>query len=386
MSLYYCTQPIAPPAEPTLAPPCLLGLAAQVPNYVHDLDTVVDKARWWVRYFDAAFQDKVCKIFRNAGVNTRYTALPLDAIFEPLSFEEKNDLYKAHIVPLAEQALLKALAQAGLTPQDVDCIISTSCTGHMSPSLDVHLMNRLGMKPHVHRLPVMEMGCIGGTVGLSYVETYLRAYPNQTVALICGELTSVTFQRDDFSWANIVSTAIFADGVGCAIFGPPTQSAAPDPFKSPPSPPAQIGPRAHIVCSTMTHFHDTVDLLGFTLTNSGLKMILDAEVPDTINRHFDSVIDGVLSPDRLTLANIDHIAIHPGGRKILHQLSLKLAQYGKSTPESWAILREFGNMSSATVLFILERLHQKPIQAGDKGLVIGFGPGFTASSVLLEWR
>lgn len=348
--------------------PKIISLATANPPYLCPVEAAVDQAKTWVNQFDEIFQTKVGKIFRNAEVDQRYGILPLDQIFASRSLEEKNAIYRESIVSYSEIVLREALEKAHLNPTDIDCIITTSCTGHMSPSLDAFLVNRLGMRQSIQRLPVMEMGCIGGAVGLIYAENYLRAYPDRYVALISAELTSITFQRDDYSLANIVSTAIFGDGIACAILGPTQENR-----------PAIIGSRMH-------HFSETTELLGFNLSSSGFHMVLDERLPEYIRREFKAFTEPLLEQSGYTLEDIDHFVVHPGGKKILQNIELILRPYGKQLADSRQVLRQYGNMSSATVLFILQRFLEKSIQPGEKGIILGFGPGLTASAMLLEWR
>jgi alkylresorcinol/alkylpyrone synthase len=358
------------PLSPNMSPK-ILGIETSLPPYEVTLEALLPWVREWVKTGDPAFQDKVERIFRHAEVDRRYTVLPLDEIFRPRSFAAANQIYRTEIVPLAENAVRKALAATQLEPTEIDCLIVTSCTGHMSPSLDAFLINRLGMRTDVQRMPVMEMGCIGGAVGLMYAENYLRAYPHHKVALVAAELTSVTFQREDFSWANIVSSAIFGDGVACAILG---QS-------------EKIGPR--IVASRMHHFPDSIDLLGFDLSDSGFRMVLAPELPDVIRANFHEFMAPLLQSIGWCFPDVEQFIVHPGGKKILHNVELQLRKEkgvrNLELTDSRSVLREMGNMSSATVLFILQRLLARPIPTGEKGMLLGFGPGLTAASCLLEW-
>ena len=345
----------------------ILALSTVLPPHTAPLADVLPYSARWVQHQDEAFQQKTEKIFKNAQVDCRHSVVSLEHVFSRMTLDEKNALYQTHAVDLSETLLRQALDDAKLNPTDIDCLIVTSCTGHMSPSIDAVLVNRLGMKPSVQRLPVMEMGCMGGAAGLIYAENYLRAYPNHTVALITVELPTITFQHDDYSWANVVSTALFGDGAACAILGPSNT----------------LGPA--IVRSAMYHFPDTTHLLGYNLTSTGFSMVLDEALPETIRQHFDQMIAELLDPEGLTLKDIDHFIIHPGGKKILHNIGLVLAAHGKSVDTSKSVLRDCGNLSSATVLFILKRFMDQPVKAGDRGLLLGIGPGLTACSVLLEW-
>ena len=357
-----------------MSDPQILSVATVVPGYEHSLQDVVEQAQVWVSHQEKPFRTKVERIFRRAGVNKRYTILPLDALFSPMTLAEKNDRYCTYIVDYAETALRDALAQAGLQPADLDCLIITSCTGHMSPSPDAFLINRLNLKPTIQRMPIMEMGCIGGVVGLMYAENYCRAYPGRYAAVIAAEFTSLTFQREDFTWANIVSTAIFGDGVACAILSSQGASTAP-----------------RIRASGMHHFPDTTSLLGFNLGNTGFSMILGADLPYVIREHFITIVAPLLASINWTWDSLEEVLIHPGGLKILNELESLLVVQGTSLTKteifqfaiSREILRDYGNMSSATVLFLLQKMRsQSP--ANRRVLLAGFGPGLTAGTLLIE--
>jgi len=348
--------------------PKVISIATVLPEHEVWMVDILEIARLWVSEKDPVFQRKVDRIFRNSGVKKRYTVLPIADTFKPMTLDAKNGIYRTKILDYAEQAVRDALTQAHLTAQDIDCLIVTSCTGHMSPSIDAFLMNRMEMKPSVQRLPVMEMGCIGGLAGLIYAENYLRAYPDKKVALVTAELTSITFQNDDFSWANVVSSAIFGDGIACAILGDTPEN------------------RPEIRASSMYHFKDSIDLLGFDLSSTGFRMVLDKHLPERISEQFENFVSPILEQAHWKLEEIDHFLVHPGGEKILRNIEALLQPVGKRLDSSRAVLHEMGNISSATILFILKSYLDRSIPSGKKALLLGFGPGLTAASILLEWQ
>ncbi len=354
--------------------PQILSIATMTPPNEVLLDEVVQQAQLWVTEQKIEFQAKVNRIFKRAGVLKRYTTLPLKQVFQPMTFAEKNDIYRTHIVDYAEKALMDALNKLNLKPVDLDCLIVTSCTGHMTPSLDAFLVNRLGLKSSIQRLPVMEMGCIGGVAGLMYAENYCRAYPGKYAAIIAAELTSVTFQREDFSWANVVSTAIFGDGIACVIMG---------------NLPSVSQPRLRF--SSMHHFPDSTHLLGYNLGNNGFQMVLEPELPSVIRSQFLSIISSALGAIGWSLDDSMAFLVHPGGLKILSEIESLLGPLSQSNHADQAfrlglsrqVLRDYGNMSSATVFFLLKQwleLDTRP----EKALMVGFGPGLTAGVILLE--
>ena len=345
-------------------------MGRQLPQYSRTTDEVIPYIRKWISGQEERFQRKVIKIFENAGVDKRYSIMDADDVFEATSFEEKNELYLDESVKLGEQALTKALKNAELKADEIDFIITVSCTGIMIPSLDAYLINRMGMKQDIVRLPVTEMGCAAGVSGIIYANNFLKANPGKRAAVVAVESPMATFQHGDFSMVNIVSAAIFGDGAAAVILSS-------DPMD------AQEGPE--IVDEAMYHFYGAEHMMGFKLRNTGLQMILDKTVPETIADHFPMIINPFLERNGLTIEDIDHLIFHPGGKKIVRTVEDLFGVLGKSIEDTKEVLRLYGNMSSVTVLYVLERfMNRQPVE-GERGLMLSFGPGFSAQRILLEW-
>ena len=291
-----------------------------------------------------------------------------DEVFAATSFEERNDIYIRECTKMAEQSLQKALVKARWQARDLDYIITVSCTGIMIPSVDAYLINSLQMKQDIVRLPVTEMGCAAGVSGIIYAKNFLKANPGKKAAVVAVESPMATFQLNDFSMANIVSAAIFGDGAAAILLS----SCAGD-----------DGPE--IIGEEMYHFFDAAYMMGFKLTNSGLQMILDETVPETIATHFPKIIHPFLERNHTNIDEISHLIFHPGGRKIIQTVEELFGSLGKNIDDTRQVLKEYGNMSSVTVLYVMERFLEKNIPAGDKGLMLSFGPGFSAQSILLQW-
>ena len=343
-------------------------VAKQLPQYSRETAEIMPFLDVWLANQDERFIRKVKKIFEGANVDKRYSIMHPEEVFSLTSFEDRNAIYSREMIILGEQVLQKALKQASWKPEELDYIITVSCTGIMIPSLDAYLINRLNLRQDIVRLPVTEMGCVGGVSGLIYAKNFLKANPNKKAAVIAVESPSATFQLDDFSMANIVSAAIFGDGASCVLL-----SSYED----------EVGPT--IVDEAMYHFYDKENMMGFELTNKGLKMVLDIEVPETIGEHFPAIIYPFLKRNQLSIADIDHLIFHPGGKKIVHLVEDLFHDLGKNINETKEILRLYGNMSSATVLYVLEEIMNKSPLQGEKGLMLSFGPGFTAQRILIEW-
>lgn len=345
------------------------AVSKAIPEYSRTTEEIIPFLDVWLDGQEDRFIRKVKKIFENAAVDKRYSIMSPNEVFTKTSFEEKNRIYIRESIELGSRCLSSAIEKANWNAEDIDYIITVSCTGIMIPSLDAYLINRLKMKQDVVRLPVTEMGCAAGVSGIIYATNFLKANPGKRAAIVAVESPSATFQLDDFSMANIVSAAIFGDGAACVLLS---------------SHEADEGPE--IIAQEMYHFHDAETMMGFDLTNSGLKMVLDVEVPDTIEAHFPAIIHPFLAKNNLKIGDIDHLIFHPGGKKIVQLVEGLFGSMGKNINDTKEILRMFGNMSSATVLYVLERF-MEPGKAitGDKGLMLSFGPGFSAQRVLLKW-
>lgn len=346
----------------------IVTVAKQLPKYSSDTVEVLPMLDTWLYGQETRFIKKVKKIFEGAAVNTRYSIMDPIEVFTATSFEDKNNIYSREVIILGEQVLEKALKKAGWDPSTLDYIITVSCTGIIIPSLDAYLINKLKLRQDIVRLPVTEMGCVAGVSGLLYAKNFLKGNPNKRAAVIAIEAPTATFQLDDFSMSNIVSAAIFGDGAACCLLSSYVEDYGPT-----------------ILDELMYHFFNTEHIMGFKLTNSGLKMILGTEVPDTIAQHFGDIIHPFLKKNNLEIRDIDHMIFHPGGKKIVMTVEKLFSEWGKNIDHTKEILLQYGNMSSATVLYVLERVMDKnPIQ-GELGLMLSFGPGFSAQGLLLKW-
>ncbi len=343
-------------------------VTTQLPEFSRETADILPFLDVWLTNHDDRFKRKVKKIFEGANVDKRYSIMSPEEVFSLHSFEERNAIYAREMIILGEKVLKKALNKANWQPETIDFIITVSCTGIMIPSLDAYLINKLGLKQDIVRLPVTEMGCVGGVSGIIYAKNFLKANPNKRAAIITVESPTATFQLDDYSMANIVSAAIFGDGAACVLLS---------------SYENEIGPT--ILDESMYHFYDNEHLMGFELTNKGLKMILDIDVPDTIEQHFPDILHPFLKRNELTIQDIEHLIFHPGGKKIITLVEGLFSELGKNINDTKEVLRLYGNMSSATVLYVLDRIMDNQPQTGEKGVMLSFGPGFTAQRVLLEW-
>ncbi|MEO9513302.1 MAG: 3-oxoacyl-[acyl-carrier-protein] synthase III C-terminal domain-containing protein [Flavobacteriaceae bacterium] len=346
----------------------VIGVSKQLPKYSRKTSDIIPFIDRWLFGQEDRFRRKVVKIFEGAGVDCRYGIMDIEEVFTATTFEEKNNIYTKEVKALGEGALDKALKNANWQPSSLDYIITVSCTGIMIPSLDAYLVNALGLRQDVVRLPVTEMGCAAGVSGLIYASHFLKSNPGKRAAIVAVESPTATFQLEDFSMANMVSAAIFGDGAACVLLS---------------SEMGAKGPR--IMGEEMYHFANATHLMGFDLTNTGLKMILDPSVPAVIAQHFSKIVNPFLEKHNSKIEAVDHLIFHPGGKKIVQTVEELFGKLGKNIDDTREVLRSYGNMSSVTVLYVLERFLTKKIQAGEQGMVLSFGPGFSAQRVLLEW-
>ena len=344
------------------------AVSKALPEYSRATAEIIPFLDIWLKDQDERFVKKVKKIFEGASVDRRYSFMSPEEVFSDLSFEERNDIYIREGIKLGEAALRSALEKANWQATDLDYIITVSCTGIMIPSLDAYLINKLQLRQDIIRLPVTEMGCAAGISGIIYAKNFLKANPNKRAAVIAVESPTATFQLNDFSMANIVSAAIFGDGAACVLLSSYEDEKGPE-----------------IVAEEMYHFYDAEQMMGFKMTNTGLQMVLDVAVPETIAENFPAIIHPFLAKNSLAIEDISHLIFHPGGKKIVQLVESLFSDLGKNINYTKEILRLYGNMSSATVLYVLERFMDEEIPQGEHGLMLSFGPGFSAQRVLLKW-
>lgn len=346
----------------------IVAVTKALPKYCRETKEIIPFVDLWLQNQDDRFKRKVIKIFEGAAVDRRYSIMDPAEVFMATSFEDKNNIYARECKKLGATVLENALLKANWGPESLDYIITVSCTGIMIPSLDAYLINALNLRQDIVRLPVTEMGCAAGVSGLIYAHNFLKANPNKRIAIVAVESPTATFQLNDYSMANMVSAAIFGDGAACVLLSSEENATGPQ-----------------IIGEDMYHFRDTAHLMGFDLTNHGLKMILDPAVPETIASHFPDIVHPFLERYGSDITKVDHLIFHPGGKKIVQTVEALFGSLGKNIDDTRAVLKEYGNMSSATVLYVLERFMEKGIAPGEQGLVLSFGPGFSAQRVLLEW-
>jgi len=343
--------------------PQLLSIATAVPQHVFQRDAIMAGAK---RAFDgqAAEMDRLMPIYANAGVDQRYFCMPLDWYFQPHGWAERNRLFLEHALALMESATRDCLDAADLAVEDIDAIVAVSSSGIATPSLDALLMDRMGMRADVMRLPVFGLGCAGGVLGLARAAATARAHPGARVLLVVVELCGLTFRVNDQSKSNIVATALFGDGAAAVLLGPGTRNEP-------------------VVTAWGEHrWPGSLDVMGWQVEDDGMAVIFSHNIPALVAARFRPALDAFLAGHNLSLALIDRFLCHPGGAKVVVALEQALDLPDHALAHEREVLRLYGNMSAATVLFVLQRGLAQDMSG--RTLVSGLGPGFTAGFVLIE--
>lgn len=342
--------------------PRLISLATAVPSHVLRQDDIREAGR---SVFGASKErfERLLPVYANAGIETRYSCVPLEWYLEPHGWRDRSLLFVEHATDLLERATRVCLARAGLTIQDVDAIVAVSTSGIATPSLDALLMERLDMRRDLRRLPIFGLGCAGGVLGLARAAEMARVAPGERVLFVVAELCGLTFRRDDYSKSNVIATALFGDGAAAALISG-----------------RGTGP---ILGSAGEHtWPDSLDIMGWDVQEDGLKALFSRDIPALVRTQLRSVAEKFLSRHGLSFEDIRHFVCHPGGAKVLTALeeAFKLAE--GTLAEGRKVLLDYGNMSAATVLFVLDRM----LKNGSHGkmLLTALGPGFTAAFQLLE--
>ncbi|MFK8909178.1 type III polyketide synthase [Streptomyces sp. YS-3] len=326
-------------------------------------------------------KDLVRRLHAAAGVESRHLALPLDRYRDLGGFGESNRVFVELATALGAEAVERALAEAGVRPQDVDLVVSTTVTGIATPSLDARLAERTGLRPDVRRMPLFGLGCSAGAAGLARVHDFLDSRPDGIALLLSTELCSLTLQRADMSMANLVAGSLFGDGVAALVAVGRDRS-------RPPSPAASCGfgasgPTVRAVRSRL--YPGSGHLLGWDVGDWGFRLVLGPELPELVRLHVSEEIESFLAEHDLKPGDVTAWICHPGGPKILDALADELGLPDAALAASRRALAAHGNLSSASVLHILKDTQNNRPPPGSTGLMIGFGPGFSSELVLLDW-
>jgi alkylresorcinol/alkylpyrone synthase len=349
--------------------PTIRSVARALPPHYADQEQLIAAFRdaWAKQHFNV---DRLEDLHRAVGVGGRHLAMPLAAYDDLRSFQARNDAWTKVATELGEKAVRDAVSKAGLALGDVSHIFFVTVTGLATPSIDARLCNRLDLRPDIRRTPIFGLGCVAGAAGTSRMSDWLRGYDDRHAVLLAVELCSLTLQREDLSIANIIASGLFGDGAAAMVMSGDKAGGS--------------GPR--VVAATSVFYKDTERVMGWDFVDTGFKVVLSAKVPQVVSEHVREDVDGFLKSQGLDRSKIKHWVAHTGGPKVLQAFETALELPKQALERSWKSLREVGNLSSASVLFVLsELLESQTAKPGDYGLLMAMGPGFCAELILLQW-
>ncbi len=346
------------------SPPRLLSLATAVPPFVLRQDEVMAQARLLFQERGDEIE-RMLPIYDNAGIETRYSCVPLEWYHAPGGWKDKNALFVEHAVELLRRAACDCLARAAVPAERVDTLVAVSTSGIATPSLDARLMAVLPFRRDVQRLPIFGLGCAGGVLGLARAAAMARAAPGSLVLLLVVELCGLTFRNRDTGKSNIIATALFGDGAAAALIACDRAASGPE----------ITGWGEHT-------WPDSLDVMGWRVEDDGFGVLFSRDIPTIVRTRYGQAVDAFLARQGLGRKDLDGTLCHPGGAKVLDALERVFALPPGAMTDARAVLRDFGNMSAATVMFVLERALGRGLSG--RHLASSLGPGFTAGFLLLE--
>jgi len=310
------------------------------------------------------------QLHAHAGVDGRHLVLPIECYYDLNTFGQTNRVWIEAAQELGEQAICRALAPTGLEPEQIGALFFVSVTGVASPSIDARLVNRMKLSPNIRRTPIFGLGCVAGAAGVARAADYVRAYPDQVAVLLSVELCSLTLQKDDLTVANLISSGLFGDGAAAVVVAGAAVNL----------------PGPQILATRSVFYPDTEDVMGWDVSEKGFRIVLSREVPDVVRRHLGEDVDALLAQHGFTRGEVGSWVMHTGGPKVLEASEDALGLHNGEAKVSWDCLRRMGNLSSASVLVVLEEVLMRRRPApGTLGVMAAMGPGFCSEVVLLRW-
>jgi len=347
----------------------IASVGSALPPNFYDQETLLAalRANWSERHHNI---DRLEALHRNVLVGGRHLALPIEEYDGLKTWGQANDAWIRVAQDVGETAIRRALEKAGLGVDDIDALIFVTVTGVATPSIDARLMNRLRLPSHVKRMPIFGLGCVAGTAGVARAADYVRAYPDQVAILLSVELCSLTLQRQDLSIPNLIASGLFGDGAAAAVVvGAERQADGPQ-----------------ILDSRSIFYPDSEEVMGWDISESGFKIVLSAGVPEVVKRYLGRDVDAFLNDHGLNRSDISSWVSHPGGPKVLTAMQEALDLPDGALDVTWNSLRSVGNLSSTSVLMVLEdTIRDHRPEPGSLGLMLAMGPGFCSELVLLRW-
>ncbi len=304
-------------------------------------------------------------------VDGRYLALPLES-YPQANWGESNNSWIEASLQLGEEAVSKAMEIAHVPKDRIGAFFFVSITGVCSPSIEARLINRMDLNRRMKRVPIFGLGCVAGAAGIARAADYVKAYPKQACLLLSVELCSLTVQPDDLSAANLISTGLFGDGAAAVVIAGSEYGSA------------EAGPE--IVDTRSTFYRHTEEVMGWDISEKGFRIVLSRDVPEVVLKNLGADADLFLADNGLSRSDIQSWVIHTGGPKVLEATEKALGLPARALDASWQCLRKTGNLSSASVLFVLEEvMKNRPPAKGTWGILAAMGPGFCSELVLLKW-
>jgi alkylresorcinol/alkylpyrone synthase len=349
----------------------IASTASAFPRHYYSQDELLDglRAFWGDRMENP---EVLRRLHRNVGVDGRYLSIPKEEYLTMRTWGEANHHWIDTATELGEKAVAGALAGAGLNAQHLGAFFFTSVTGISSPSIDALLINKMGLCRNIRRVPIFGLGCVAGASGISRAADYVKAYPDQFAIVLSVELCSLTIQREDLSVANLISSGLFGDGAAAVIVAG-AECGLPS-----------SGPT--IIATRSVFYPNTEEMMGWDISEKGFRIVLSREVPNLVRKNLAHDVDEFLATRALTRADIGSWCLHTGGPKILEATAEALELNNGQLDASWDCLRRTGNLSSASVLVVLEEVMKNRRPApGTLGILAAMGPGFCSEFVLLEW-
>lgn len=347
----------------------IASAASALPKHKYDQRVLLAalKQFWGPKLDNPEFIER---LHHRVGVETRYLALPMEQYYGIKTWGQANNHWIDVAVDLSEEALTLALERAGLDKTALGAVFFVSVTGIASPSVDARLMNRMKLPVNIKRVPIFGLGCVAGAAGVARAADYVKAYPKQVAAVIAVELCSLTLQHEDLSIANLISSGLFGDGAGIALVAGEEVPVS--------------GPR--ILATRSVFYPNTEHVMGWDISEKGFQIVLSREVPEVVEQNLATDVDAFLSSEGLTRADIGSWVLHTGGPRVLEATSTALQLPSDALDASWACLKRTGNLSSASVLLVLEEvmMNRRP-QPGTYSLMAAMGPAFCSELILLRW-
>jgi alkylresorcinol/alkylpyrone synthase len=346
----------------------IASTATALPPHYYPQKTLIEAFRQhWGHRLDRF--DMLERLHIATQVEGRYLVLPLEA-YPPKSWGEANDHWIEAALDLGVQAICRAMTQASVTARDIGAFFFVSVTGIASPSIDARLINRMELNHRVKRIPIFGLGCVAGAAGIARAADYVRAFPEEVALLLSIELCSLTVQQDDFTTANLISSGLFGDGAAAVLVSGSEREAD--------------GPE--IIATRSIFYPNTERVMGWDISEKGFKIVLSRDVPAVVLANLGRDVDEFLCDYELSRRDIGNWIIHTGGPKVLEAAELALDLHHDELEVSWHCLRKTGNLSSASVLFVLEEtMKNRRPAAGTWGILAAMGPGFCSELILLRW-